>query len=243
MKQAKIFLIVWLFVLSILSHGYSKEQIPKESLKQIRGQAGVFIELEDIFIKFKYEELTYTDTDGYGSSTSAGIKIKYDDNFQTLEFKPIKEHQTYSNENLKNIFGNSIENVGLTKKNQQAQSGVPEKINTSKELLIPLSNLSIHTLSLCSTLTLINLYNKGLLSSFNNLDTQEIINSSQAIGGIKVELPSIESKFGKRQNDIILFNATSDSGIRNNNKILFSIEWGESKTAILGGKIEITPNQ
>lgn len=242
MKQTGLTFIVLIFVLSVSFQSYSKDEMSPEKMKNIRGQAGVFWELGEIFIKIRYGDISYTDTDGYGSAERAGIKVRYDGTTTTLEFKPIKKYENYSKEKFQSFFGKDI-NVGLTNLAPQSNDNAGESLFQSDEILIPVSNLSIHTTSLCSTLTALNLYNKGLLQNYKNLPLEQVVQDGNSIGGIKVSLPSVETAFGGRQNDIVLFNAESPNGISNNGKVLFTIQWGQSRVAILGGKIEIKPNE
>lgn len=243
----KSILLTIFFSFTLLPVANRAQELNQSELKKITGQAGFDFELKEITVKFKYDEISYVDTDGYGTTPSAGIKLRSHGDLSTLHFKPISDHKEYSNQNLRKKFGDSIGNIGLvenkiTNKNAEINNKNKDEDNTSQEEIygfsIPLSNLSLETTSLCNILTAINLYNMGQNTNAPFISP----GTTKKIGGISVNLPSVETTMGGSTKDIMLFGADLPVKASNNNKIFITIEKGSASTVIFGGKIDIKAN-
>jgi len=231
---------------SILSFPCSAtEQLDHKDLRKITGQAGIVFELGEIIVNVKYGNITYTDTDGYGSITRAGIKVISDTEGSTLYFKPIDDFEKYSNANLKKEFGNQIGNLGLkesTVQNYNAELNrkdreEKDKDKSTKEKGVTFSPLVIETTNYCSLLTSIGLFNSGIIGITAAKAAQMNLNT----GGIIAKLPSVEATIGGSTKSIVVF--TDDPAVKamNNNKPLLTIEKGSATQLIFGGTIEVSP--
>jgi|GEM_PF-6130626 hypothetical protein len=244
MKRFVLYIIIFSFIfIPVLN----SQALNPNQLKKVTGKAGIVFELGEIFIKIKYGDISYTDTDGYGSITEAGVKVSAHDEYSILHFKPIKEVGQYANANLRKVFGDQVGNVGLIQNDIDNPNAEINKNNSKEKLLsengflLPISHLSIELSGICTTLTAINLYNKGISQ---DLTKDYIRKNSLNRSGITAKLPSVETDIGSSTRDIIIFTNKTDkkeNKAMNNNKILLTIERGRGKTAILGGTIEITP--
>jgi hypothetical protein len=221
------------------------EKLNHNDLKKVTGQAGIVFELGEMTVKIKYGELTYTDTDGYGSITRAGIKVISDTEGSTLHFKPIDDFEKYSNANLRKQFGDEIGNLGLKEnliENHNAEINrkdreEKDKDKSTKEKGVTFSHLVIETTSYCSLLTAIGLFNSGIIG----LTMDQAIERNMNTGGIIARLPSVEATIGGSTKTIVVFTDDPNINSMNNNKPLLTIERGSATQAILGGTVEITP--
>jgi hypothetical protein len=224
---------------------FATEKLNHNDLKKVTGQAGIVFELGELTVKIKYGELTYTDTDGYGSITRAGIKVISDTEGSTLYFKPIDDFEKYSNANLRKEFGDQIGDLGLKEnliENHNAEINrkdreEKDKDKSTKEKGVTFSHLVIETSSYCSLLTAIGLFNSGIIG----LTKDQAIERNLNTGGIIARLPSVEATTGHSTKSIVVFTDDPNMNSMNNNKPLLTIEKGPATQAILGGTVEITP--
>jgi len=242
-----ISILIFLYLLFVSPCVFAKEPLSPKFLKHVSGQSGVVFTLGEVFINIRYGNISYTDTDGYGSITKAGIKVRSDGKISTLHFKPLTVDTLagYTNSDLKSTFGKSIGSIGLTKETLNSAYTVEDMNKFIKAVLdqdtvpdMPISNLTISTTNISPVLTAMNLFNRGLSLA---QPAENILKNGNAVGGIVVNLPSIIVETGTTTNDIMIFGGESKNGVYNNNKVLLTIERGSSRTAILGGRIEITP--
>jgi hypothetical protein len=235
-------------IFSILSFPcFSKEKLDPNDLKKVTGQAGIVVELGEMTVKVKYGEISYTDEDGLGSITKAGIRVEADDKGSTFFFKPVTDFEQYSNASLKKIFGNKIGSIGLTKSlienqnfkiNRRIIDEKEEKDDLKKEEEKAFSHLIIETSTYCSLLTSIGLFNSGL----TGLTKDQIIEKNLNTGGIITTLPSVEGTIQGSTRSLIVFTEDQNVNAMNENQTLLTIERGPGTQVIFGGTVEISPN-
>ncbi len=247
MKKLTGILIAAALVLAPISAS-ALEMMTDSNMKDVTGQAGVSIAIDDVVIyQESIADTTYWDPDGnteYEFSTGSmglepvgavdsmyGVEIDYADNTQKLiTLDAIVNADTYSHAYLEGEFEtDGATALGMT---------VPDFAGIDN---VGASALSIDV-GTCNTLTAGKQYN---LENIEGVDTT--IASNVTVAGVVIGLPTLEiMQF--HTNDTRDINITTNAGAAANaqgdtHSTLIRIEKsGTSKMAILGGTVEIAPH-
>lgn len=218
------------------------EMMEDSSMKDVTGQAGVSIGIDDVVLyQESIADTTYWDTDGNGDvdTEEYGVEISYDNNVKKLttidaivdNSRKIdvdgNEHGKYANAGLDEVFSDSDNDFDLAD-------------NSIDEIGIDQSGSSPLTIDVgvAETLTDGLQYNEGL-GSDGNTDAK--------MAGVIIGLPTVEitnyHTEDRRTIGLTASNSGEDDGTVNADADFIDIEQsGTSQMAVLGGTVEIAPH-
>jgi hypothetical protein len=224
-----IVLLAALLVLAPISAS-ALQMMSDANLKDVTGQAGVSIAIDDVVIyQQSIADTTYWDTDGNGEAAgnSYGIEISYGANSHRLT--TIDAIYNMDPEGLgSNYTAAAMEGYGFT-----GLDGAPLVAADFTAMELTFGLIGAHALSIdvgnCSVLTAGNTFNAG---------------SAVPVAGVVIGLPTVEIVQYHSDNRRAITLRTEDAAVAANaNATFIEIEKsGTSKMAILGGTVEIAPH-
>lgn len=188
---------------------YSLERLDDRSLKQIYGQGGVEIEIDNMSIRAEIREMRYTDTDGTFDGRPGSVFISNTRTYQ--RFHAIVDET--SREGLLETAYNDERILG--------EYAIRSYADTS--------NLKIDIVNELPVLTKMHRYNMGA-------DLNQNLRRNMSVSGILITLPTLEIVADAPEFSIGI---RQEGAINNNAVFFECTGSGKSVMAILRGKIEI----
>ena len=241
MKRLTAILVAGLFVLAPLSAS-AMEMMSDSNMKDVTGQAGVSIAIDDVVIyQESIADTTYWDTDGntqysatgavVSSDASYGIEIAYDSNTRKLiTVDAIYNESTdgLGGEYNASALGGVFTQLDGTDYTDTEIAGDGNAFNTAHALTIDVGT--------CSVLTAGKSFNLG---------------SPAPVAGVVIGLPTVEVMQYNNSNRRAITLRTETGGdvqttagqaVNRGKKFIEIEKSGTSKMAILGGTLEIAPH-